>query len=88
MARANNQLRDLRARLADATQQAALREQDNASMRERLQRAESQADRLASENTRLIAALQEAVTARSPTPEEMASIIKKASGQFKTIDFK
>jgi len=86
VARASNQLRDLRAQLASATQQAALQEQDNASMRERLQRAESQADRLASENTRLIVALQEAVTAQLPTPGEMPSIIKNASGQSKNID--
>lgn len=77
LARANSQLRDLRAQLASGTQQAALQEQENASMRERLQRAESQADHLASENARLVAALQGAVTAQRPTLRGKSAVIKK-----------
>lgn len=77
MARVNNQLRDLRAQLASATQQTALQEQENTSMRERLQRAEGQADHLASENARLVAALQEAVAAQRPALRGKSPVIKK-----------
>ena len=73
----NNQLRDLRAQLASATQQTALQEQENTSMRERLQRAEGQADHLASENARLVAALQEAVAAQRPALRGKSPVIKK-----------
>jgi chromosome segregation ATPase len=72
MARLNNQLRDLRRELAEAGQTAAVQEQSNASLRERLQRAEAQADRLAAENTQLVAALQQAAAApRKPLRRKM-----------------
>lgn len=77
IARVNNQLRDLRIQLASAAQQTALQEQENTSMRERLQRAEGQADHLASENARLLAALQEAVSAQRPTLRGKSAVIKK-----------
>lgn len=77
IARMNNQLRDLRTQLASANQQTALQEQENALMRERLQRAEVLADHLASENARLVAALQKAVPAQRPELRRVSAAIKK-----------
>ncbi len=75
IARVSGQLHDLRAQLASATQQTA-------SMRERLQRAEEQADHLASENARLVAALQGAVTGARPALRgKYASIKKRRTGR-------
>lgn len=77
MARLSNQLRDLRAQLASATQQTALQEQENTLMRERLQRAEDQADHLASENARLVEALQKAFSAKRSALRYKSEVIKK-----------
>lgn len=82
MARVNNQLHELRAQLADATQVNALQEQENASLRERLQRAEAQGDRLAAENAQLVASLQEAAAApqRKPLPRKIPIRKKRGTG--------
>lgn len=77
MARLNNQLRDLRAELIEASQTAAVQEQSNASLRERLERAEAQADRLASENAQLVASLQQTAMAQRQPSRRKTPIRKK-----------
>jgi chromosome segregation ATPase len=77
MARLNNQLRDLRRELAEASQAAAVQEQAKASLRERLQRAEMQADRLASENAQLVASLQQAAAAAPRQPLRRKTPVRK-----------
>jgi len=57
-ARYNKQFHDLREQLANATRKTAAQEQENAAMRERLQRAEAQVDHLSSENARLVGVLK------------------------------
>jgi hypothetical protein len=77
MARLNNQLRDLRAELIEASQTAAVQEQASVSLRERQQRAEAQADRLAAKNTQLVASLQQAATTVQRQPLRRKTPVRK-----------
>lgn len=66
-ARMNNQLRDLRAKVSESEQRAVLLEQNNEGMKDRAERAETQADKLTDANSRLITSLRKAAASQSST---------------------
>lgn len=61
-ARMGNQLRELRAKVTESEQRTAVLNRDNEGLRERVTRAETQADKLADENSRLVASLKKPVS--------------------------
>lgn len=61
IARVSNQLSELRARVTESEQRTAVLDRDNEGLRDRVKRAETQADKLAEENSRLGAALKKPV---------------------------
>lgn len=77
MARLNNQLRDLRTELVEASQTATVQAQANAALRERLERSEAQADRLAAENAQMVASLQQAAATVQRQPLRRKTPVRK-----------